>query len=456
MDALSRIGRYEIREVIGTGGFATVYRATDDRFDVDVAIKVLAENHSLDPDIRERFIDEGRRLRRTDSPYVIRVYDLGETDRHQPYLVLERADRGDLAMRVARLRQGGWQPALAHIQSVADVLAHGVGALHRQHLVHRDLSPGNLLILSQAGLGADQRVSSLNESEAALVGATEPPAGGLLLQPGERLVLADLGVSKDLAVASGLTLAAGTSGFAPPEQREPGNQVDQRADIWAASALLVWLALGHPPDADGRWQVELAAIHWPSSLIDVLTKGLAPEPADRYPTIVRWHEAVTTAVGPTDVAEPASIPAEPGPGAQRARRAGWPTRSHVFVVAGTLIAGAAGGWLVAGGRAEPGPTVRTATVGDDGQVRTTVEDHGITITLDGPTEAEVGGQVTFDVSVEGADEWAWVGPDGHLVPARDQLELAPRTTGTGTVRVLAFNDTGQPLEASRELTITEG
>ena len=54
-----RIGRYPIEGLIGTGGFATVYRARDERLDDVVAIKVLAENHSLDPQMRERFITEG-------------------------------------------------------------------------------------------------------------------------------------------------------------------------------------------------------------------------------------------------------------------------------------------------------------------------------------------------------------------------------------------------------------
>ena len=64
------IGRYRLEQVIGTGGFATVHRAVDERLDDTVAVKVLADNHSLDPDIRERFLSEGRILRRIDSHHV--------------------------------------------------------------------------------------------------------------------------------------------------------------------------------------------------------------------------------------------------------------------------------------------------------------------------------------------------------------------------------------------------
>lgn len=87
-------GRYRAEEVIGVGSFATVHRAADDLLDDTVVVKVLAENHSLNPEIRERFIAEGRSLRRVASPHVVTVHDIGETDRQQPYLVLEHADRG--------------------------------------------------------------------------------------------------------------------------------------------------------------------------------------------------------------------------------------------------------------------------------------------------------------------------------------------------------------------------
>jgi len=66
-----RIGRYRTRGVIGTGAFATVYRAYDSRLDSDVAVKVLAENHALDPDLRERFVLEGQLLRRMASPHIL-------------------------------------------------------------------------------------------------------------------------------------------------------------------------------------------------------------------------------------------------------------------------------------------------------------------------------------------------------------------------------------------------
>ena len=73
----TRLGRYRLEEVIGTGAFSTVYRAVDERLEDVVAVKVLAENHSFDPEVRERFLTEGRVLRRIDSPHVTAVHDRG-------------------------------------------------------------------------------------------------------------------------------------------------------------------------------------------------------------------------------------------------------------------------------------------------------------------------------------------------------------------------------------------
>ena len=68
----SRLGRYAVRRRIGAGGFATVWLAYDEQFDSPVAIKVLADNWTEDPQIRQRFLEEGRYLRKVESPHVVR------------------------------------------------------------------------------------------------------------------------------------------------------------------------------------------------------------------------------------------------------------------------------------------------------------------------------------------------------------------------------------------------
>ncbi|WME23182.1 protein kinase domain-containing protein [Brachybacterium sp. GU-2] len=134
--------RYRLGGVIGAGSFATVHRARDERLDADVAVKVLAENHSLNPEIRERFIAEGRSLRRVGGRHLVSVHDIDQNERQQPYLVLELADRGSLRRRVEELRAGGWRATAADVLAVARPLAAAVAAVHRAGSSTATSAPG--------------------------------------------------------------------------------------------------------------------------------------------------------------------------------------------------------------------------------------------------------------------------------------------------------------------------
>ena len=257
-----RIGRYRIIAPIGSGGFATVYRAVDERLGCEVALKVLAENHSLVPDSRERFISEAQHLRRVDSYWVASIFDLGETESGQPYMVLELADRGDLETRVNNLWDNRRSLTRDDLLTLSDTLAHSLAAIHAADLVHRDVTPGNLLV----------RHNGLRP---------EPWSGRTLLDRGERLLLSDLGYVKDLRAASGITSGGGTAGFAAPEQHGEMTRVDTRADVYGATAVLEWAATG------SRYEQALA---------DVKRVGMAENPDDRYQDIAAWNAAVHNAL----------------------------------------------------------------------------------------------------------------------------------------------------------------
>src|SRR5699024_9169493 len=171
-------------------------------------------------------------------PHVIAIHDIGESERQQPYLVLQHADRGTLAARVAHLRGQGWAPGRADVLATARALAAAIEAVHRAGLVHRDLSPGNVLLTSAPHPGGTDPAGGAGGGE--LDGA-----GAAVVAAGERLVVADLGMCKDLALNSGLTVAGGTAGFRPPEQDGPGI-IDTRADLWAMSTLLLWMCQQGP------------------------------------------------------------------------------------------------------------------------------------------------------------------------------------------------------------------
>lgn len=96
----ARLGRYAVRRRLGSGAFATVWLAYDEQLGCPVAVKVLAENWADDGEVHRRFLEEGRFLRRVESPYVVPVYDAGELPDGRPYLVMAFADQGTLADRV--------------------------------------------------------------------------------------------------------------------------------------------------------------------------------------------------------------------------------------------------------------------------------------------------------------------------------------------------------------------
>ena len=212
------IGRYRLRDKIGAGAFATVWRGYDDDLDVDVAVKVLADNWASRADVRERFLSEARLMRRIASDRVVRVFDLGKLDDGRPYFVMDYIGGGTLG---DVLRQGPLD-AVDALWWGAD-LARAVAALHGEGVVHRDVTPANLLLRPGDESG-----------------------GGT-----HRIVLADLGLAKRAAEASGLTQAVGTPSYMAPEQGRGDGGFDERADIYAIGAVTYALITGHPPYVAG-------------------------------------------------------------------------------------------------------------------------------------------------------------------------------------------------------------
>ena len=403
MSRPTRVGRYRLEEVIGVGSFATVHRAVDERLDDAVVVKVLAENHSLHPEIRERFIAEGRALRRIRSPHVVAVHDIGETDRQQPYLVLDLADRGTLADRVSRRRAEGRPVEPSDVLTVARTLAAAVDAVHAARLVHRDLSPSNVLLRSIPG----------HRRNTGTVDLADP-----LVRADEELLLADLGMSKDLALSSGLTVAGGTEGFRPPEQRTPG-EVDGRADLWALSALV-------------RWMTEGVAL--PPAMDRVIDRGLSERPADRQPDATTWLAELEQALAPTPtVHEPVEVTPDrtrrPGNGTRRTAAA---AAVVVALVSGVLL----GSFL--DGRGDRDPVAAL---------------EGATLAVSGPETATIGRPITFTAEVNGVDSWVWTLPSGEHVVDADAVTVTARSPGRAEITLRARTPSGRDLETSHSVTV---
>ncbi|MER6738371.1 serine/threonine-protein kinase [Streptomyces puniciscabiei] len=248
MQSQGRIGRYRLERPLGTGAFATVWLAHDDELQAPVALKVLADNWAHRLDIRDRFLSEARLLRRAGSSRVVQVYDIGELPDGRPYFVMEYADGGTLADLLVH----GPLP-VGHALALTAEAARAAAALHEAGIVHRDIKPTNVLLHTA-------------------------PDGT------RRVLLADLGLAKSLAQASVLTLAAGSAGYQPPEQAEPGEGIDERADVYSLGAVGYELVTGSVPGPPGR--VVLPRRLRPDLGEDVeraLLRALEPDRARRWP-----------------------------------------------------------------------------------------------------------------------------------------------------------------------------
>ncbi|WIM96695.1 serine/threonine-protein kinase [Actinoplanes oblitus] len=257
MPAPTTIGRYRVTGRLGSGAFATVWLAEDDVLESQVAIKVLADNWAHHPDVRARFEQEAQVLRRADSERLVRVHDFGELPDGRPYQVMTYAAGGTLADRLA----GGPMPIGAALRTASDI-ARAVTVLHDSGVLHRDLKPSNVLFDTVRG--------------------------------DERVLVADLGLAKEIAQASGFTVVAGTPGYMAPEQSLPGGGLDVRVDVHAIGALTYEMLTGKPPRP--------GAVAAPSKLrpgvsrqIDrAVLRALDPDRNRRWPTAAAFAEALST------------------------------------------------------------------------------------------------------------------------------------------------------------------
>ncbi len=325
MSTPSLLGRYPVRRRIGAGAFATVWLAHDEQLDSPVAIKVLADNWTEDLHVRQRFLEEGRFLRRVESPHVVSVYDAGELPDGRPFLVMSYADQGTLADRLAL-------SPLTRAQAVHVIGQVGAGlhALHQRGVLHRDVKPANVLFRT-VELDGRTRVT-------AMVG--------------------DLGLGKAMDMSSRLTMIGGTPQFVAPEQAR-GEALDGRADQFSLAALTYLLLAGRAPydhasltaAADPRPAAPMGG-GLPEAVEAVVHRGLAADRDDRFPDVVAYVAALNAALGETvDV----SVGGDDAPTAWN------PFDPTLTRVTGGPLASAE--QSRAGGAAEPGSRRRWALVG---------------------------------------------------------------------------------------------
>lgn len=270
-----KLGQYEVIELLGQGGMATVYKAHQESIDRYVAIKVLPPHAALDDQFIERFRLEAKTIGGLQHPHILSLYDYGTQD-DILYLVMAYVDGGSLE----DLLQDSDALPKRRIEKILREIASALDYAHRQGIIHRDVKPANILLDSDGNA-----------------------------------LLADFGIVKMVGNDANLTGTGvvGTPAYIAPEQGKGEINIDGRADLYSLACLIYEMFSGvQPYSAETMMKVVLKHItdpvprlidvapDMPVALSNVLQKAMAKEPEDRYATVVEFAEDVSRALHSSD------------------------------------------------------------------------------------------------------------------------------------------------------------
>ncbi|MDX1357800.1 MAG: Stk1 family PASTA domain-containing Ser/Thr kinase [Clostridia bacterium] len=248
--------RYELLELIGSGGMGHVYKAKDNKLDRTVAVKILKEEYLDDEEFVERFHNEAQAAAKLSHSNIVAVFDVG-VDRDMHFIVMELIEGVILSDYVKKMEKLPHEEVFSVSIQIARALVHA----HKNGIVHRDIKPHNVL-LSKDGVAK----------------------------------VADFGIAK-AATARTFTLSGKTVGsvhYISPEQAR-GGYVDARADLYSLGAVMYEMLTGRPP-FDGETPVVVAVKHLQEKLVEpkalnvdipddvnkVVIKAMAKSADDRY------------------------------------------------------------------------------------------------------------------------------------------------------------------------------
>ncbi|WP_203742219.1 serine/threonine-protein kinase [Actinoplanes cyaneus] len=267
-------GRYRLVERLGAGGMSVVWRGFDEVLGRQVAIKVLPPSTSADPSFRRRLRAEAQAAARLSHPHITNVYDYGEATTVDgepvPYVVMELVDGESLAAVLARVRTLPWNTAVRISADVAAALA----AAHARGIVHRDVTPANVMLTQSGAKVVDFGIS-------ALIGENDTDDDGSLL---------------------------GTPAYLAPERLE-GGQVSPATDVYAVGLLIYRMLIGQLPWDVGTTTALLRAHQYvepeplppveglPRDVDALVGRCLEKRPADRPPTAEVAHVLAAIAAG---------------------------------------------------------------------------------------------------------------------------------------------------------------
>jgi Tol biopolymer transport system component len=265
LSAGTKLGPYEILSPLGAGGMGEVYRARDTRLGRDVAVKVLPQQLSASPDLRQRFEREARAISSLQHPNICVLHDVGHDKAAGEFLVMELLEGDTVAQRLKRGRL-----PLPELLKIGAQIADALDKAHRKGVVHRDLKPANIMLTKSGAKLMD-------------FGLAKPTGlGGPAAQSSAPLLSAAAtadGVRPGSPLTSAGTLV-GTIQYMSPEQVE-GKEADLRSDIFALGATLYEMATGERA-FQGKSQISVASAILEKDPEPVSkTQPLAPAAFDR-------------------------------------------------------------------------------------------------------------------------------------------------------------------------------
>src|SRR5437763_2574938 len=264
--------RYELEELVGSGGMSSVYRAHDRLLDRKVALKILHEQYTADEDYVERFRREARAVAALSHPNIVTLIDRGEHENKQ-FIVFEYVAGENLKRLIERR---GPAPVTTALE-LGMQMARALSFAHQQGLIHRDVKPQNIL------LNGDGRAK-----------------------------VTDFGIARSLDVQHGMTQTGtvlGTSDYIAPEQAQ-GHRVDEHTDVYSLGVVLYELLTTEVPfPGENFVAVAMRHINEPPPPIrdkrpDVsprveaaVPRAMAKSPEDRFPTMGEFCRELEACMG---------------------------------------------------------------------------------------------------------------------------------------------------------------
>jgi len=315
-----RLGPYEILSAIGAGGMGEVYKARDARLERIVAIKVLPAHLADRAELRERFDREAKTIASLNHPHICTLYDTGHQDEID-FLVMEYLEGETLAQRL----QKGALPIQQVLQYAIEI-SDALDKAHRKGITHRDLKPGNIMLIKSGTKLLDFGLAKLKQEAIPAIPESQLPT------------------MKSAITGEGTLL--GTLQYMAPEQVE-AKEVDARTDVFAFGVVVYEMATGKKAfegKSSASVMAKILEVDPPSisslqpmappALDRVVKRCLAKEPDER------WQSANDLANELKWIAEQGSQAAAPAPGAPRRRireQAAWAIAAFALVIATLAI-----------------------------------------------------------------------------------------------------------------------